>query len=134
MATLLLDTNIVSYRMIARDPIATMYEPHLRGHTLAIAAATYGELLYGASVRRWGARRLQRLEVELGRYHIEAADADVACQWVRLRVASRGLGRELRGPDAWVAATACARGWPLVTHDRDFVGLPGLVIIQASGH
>ncbi len=57
-------------------------------------------------------------------------DGRVADAWARLRVALRSAGLRMPVNDSWIAATAMALGVPVVTHDDDYVEMPGLAVIH----
>jgi predicted nucleic acid-binding protein len=67
VASRLLDTNIVSY-LLKGHSLATVYRPHLDGHTLAICFMTEAEMYEGAYRAHWGAKRLARLEALLATF------------------------------------------------------------------
>lgn len=50
----------------------------------------------------------------------------------RVMLERERMGRRLEKADGWIATTAIYYDVPLITHDRDFVGTPGLRIITAS--
>ena len=124
---LLLDTNIVAYRM-RLDTRATLYAPHLVGHSLAISFMTVGEFIEGAERARWGRRRRALLNAELSQYTVVESDPDICRHWGELRAERRA--QPIAVDDGWIAATARAKGWPLVTHNpRDFRNITGLHLI-----
>lgn len=127
---IVVDTNVVSY-IHRNDPIARPYLNRMVGHRAVISFQTYEELLYGVLRRNWGQRRID----ELLRYMDETYDiADYSLDLIKicaeLRVNSRRRGRELSHSDAWIAATAVLLNCPLLSHDRDFGGIPGLEVVS----
>lgn len=52
--------------------------------------------------------------------------------WAKVGAQCKRNGRRLEAGDAWIAATAIHRRIPLLTHDRDYVGLEidGLQVIS----
>jgi predicted nucleic acid-binding protein len=48
---------------------------------------------------------------------------ELAQTWARLMTHARRAGRRLEAGDAWIASSAACYGVPLLTNDRDFVGL-----------
>ncbi len=78
------------------------------------------------------ARRLATLE-STADIDVLAIDADVAAEWAYLRVHLAAAGRRVNVNDLWIAATAAARGIPVVTQDDDFgplEGIRGLEVIR----
>lgn len=130
MATLLVDTNIVSYADNEHG-IWQRYEPLVAGHTLLIAAQTVAELRYGALAKNWGERRRTRLELLMGAYTVAYPNDAICTGWAEVRVSSRQKGRPISPADAWIAATALAFEVPLVTHnEKDFDLIDSLKIIS----
>lgn len=130
MAVRLLDTNVVSY-LTKGHPIASAYQPHLTGHTLAVSFQTAAELLAGAARAGRGAARRATLETTLRSILILHTDRAVCDTWAAVRLAREP--QPIGAADAWIAATALAHGLELVTHNpADFRGIPGLVVITAA--
>jgi predicted nucleic acid-binding protein len=78
------------------------------------------------------ARRLAALAYAERRFAVLPVDDRVAPHYGRLLAASRRRrGRRLRTADALIAATAAAHRLPLITKDRDFIGLDGVDVILA---
>jgi len=57
-------------------------------------------------------------------------DEPVADAWAKLRVDLRDSGNRMPVNDSWIAATAIALAIPVVTHDDDYVDVPGLAVIH----
>lgn len=130
MTTVVVDTDVVSF-LLKDDTRAQIYLPHLRGKTLALSFMTVAELYQWAYIRRWGERRLLRLEEQLGQYVVVPFDNELCKQWAVIAVERQRLGRPISVQDAWVAATAIRYDAPLVTHNQDdFVNITGLKVIS----
>ena len=56
-------------------------------------------------------------------------DEGVAEAWASLQLLLRDAGERMAVNDSWIAATALARGIPVVTQDQGYVRLPGLAVI-----
>lgn len=56
-------------------------------------------------------------------------DRAVADAWAVLRVHLRDAGRSMKLNDSWIAATAISRNIPVVSQDRDFINIPGLLTV-----
>lgn len=119
------DSNIVSY-IARKSPIADYYLPYLERHRVVISFQTWEEALFGAYLRKWGERKLNELELQMGQYEVVDSNLDLDRIAARLRYQRRTEGRRLKVADAWVAATALYLDCPLASHDGDFVGIPGL--------
>jgi hypothetical protein len=62
--------------------------------------------------------------------HRPGAAACVAQHWARLVSQLRRQGRRVPLNDTWIAATALARGFPVVTQDADYDPIDGLDVIR----
>jgi tRNA(fMet)-specific endonuclease VapC len=130
MAVRLLDTNIVSF-LIKSHPLAAAYRPHISGHILAVSFQTVAELLEWALHANWGPGKKSRLTKTISGFLVYDSN-DVICRhWSEVRNARRR--RPIDCADAWIAATALAYDFELITHNpTDFQGIPGLVIITEA--
>ena len=129
-ASLLIDTNIVSY-IFNGHSLAYAYEKRLRGHTLLVAGQTVAEMRFGAFRANWGERRRDSLERLLARYTVVYPNDAICTLWARSLSDRYAAGRPLDESDAWIAATALAFEVPLVTHNRrDFDFLDKLTLIS----
>jgi tRNA(fMet)-specific endonuclease VapC len=127
VSTVLLDTDVFSY-LFKNHPVADLYRFHLKEHTLAISFMTVAELFEGAFRAGWNARRMERLRLCIRSYTVIPSDNNLSKRWGEVRFIRRT--QPISTEDAWMAAVALERGWPLATHNaRDFHGLPGLRII-----
>jgi len=128
-----LDTSVVSILYNeADDERFAVYQERLAGRRWLISFQTLEELLFGMHSGGWGEARRRRLSRHIGRYEIvwlEPGSKLVAVA-ARLRSDLKGMGRTLDVADAWIAATALMRECPLASDDRDFLGIPGLALIQ----
>ncbi|MGI9120772.1 MAG: type II toxin-antitoxin system VapC family toxin [Acidimicrobiales bacterium] len=114
--------------------VAQEQDRPLRGEPpelIAVSVISVGELSLGvlvatADVR---ARRLETLR-RAGELDPLPIDASVATTWAALRLALREAGRRMPLNDSWIAATAIARGIPVVTQDDDYDDVPGLAVIR----
>lgn len=124
-----IDTSLVSY-IARKSPLAGYYIPHLEGRRIVISFHTREEVLYGAYLANWGERRVDDLKLQLEQYEVQWPDPALVDMTARLRASRRAAGREMDKADAWIAATALYLDCPLVSHDGDFVGIPGLQLIR----
>ena len=99
---------------------------------LAVSVITIGELRAGvlsAADVETRDRRLSTLTAALALAPVPI-DQGVAEAWARLRVLLRQRGLRMPANDSWIAATAMTLGVPVVTHDDDYVTIPGLAVIH----
>lgn len=129
MSLRVVDTDVVSYLFRGREA-AARYRPHVAGHTLLISFMTVAELYELTARRSWSGARLARLEANLRSYVVVPSSNDLAKTWGRVRAERRH--QPISVADGWIAATALARGCPLVTNNAaDFQGIAGLTVISA---
>jgi predicted nucleic acid-binding protein len=130
----IVDTNVLVY-IIARHPLAATYRPHVQGRSAFIAFVTLGELRQMTIHERWRPERVQALEAFLRGFTVVHAD-DALCQtWGQVVGALSRAGRLPAYADSWLAVTALAFGFPLVTHNRrDFERFPGVRLISEAQH
>lgn len=125
--TVLLDTNVVSY-LLNGHSLAQKYIPHLKGKRLAISFMVVAEMHEGAARAGWGQPRLDRLDATLKKYVVVPSSYPLCVEWGAIRAERRQ--QPISAEDAWMAATARANGWPLVSHNAsDFLGVQGLTVI-----
>ncbi len=119
----LLDTSV----FIAGESGRTLDETALPGEG-AISPVTVAELHVGvlaAADVDTRARRLATLEA-VADVETLPIDNAVAAAWALLRIHLVESGRRLNVNDLWIAATALARGLPIVTQDDDFEPIDGV--------
>jgi predicted nucleic acid-binding protein len=100
---------------------------------LAVSVITIGELRAGVLAAADVATRDRRLITLTTAQALDPIPVDelVAEHWARLRITLHDLGLRMPVNDSWIAATALSLGIPVVTSDRDYVGVPGLEVIHA---
>lgn len=86
---------------------------------LAISVITLAEARFGYLVAGWGAARIEREERRLTGFLQIPLDSRIVDEWAQLRVLSKQNGWNVADNDLWIAATAAARGYALVTCDTD---------------
>jgi predicted nucleic acid-binding protein len=99
---------------------------------LAISVITLAEARYGYLNAGWGGARIAREEQRLATFLHVPLDLTILDEWARLRHLSQQSGWNISDNDLWIAATASARGYPLVTCDSDQARIvdPSLTIIH----
>lgn len=134
MSTVLLDTTVATllHPKKKQDALRSQYETHMKGQILAVSFQTVAELWSWAEENNWGSRRRVGLERFIRRFLIIPYDPELAKKWAQVSAHCKRIGRRLEAGDAWIAATAVRFRIPLLTHDRDHVGLnhPDLHVIS----
>lgn len=123
----LLDTSV----FIARESGRPLDVGRLPEHS-AVSAVTIGELRWGVLMAPDTEIRSRRLDTLGAAQRMEPlpVDEQVAAAWALLRQRLKSVGRKMEINDSWIAATAIAYGWPVVTQDAGFPpDIPELTII-----
>lgn len=100
--------------------------------TISVSTITIGELRAGVLAATDATVRSRRLATLTRALELEPLPVDgrVAEAWADLRIALRDSGRRMPVNDSWIAATAIAHGFVLLTQDADHVEVPGLEVVQ----
>jgi predicted nucleic acid-binding protein len=125
----LLDTSIFIAVETGR-PLATTGLPD----EAAVSVITIAELRWGVLNAANDESRSRRLDTLHDALTLDPVPVDdhVAAAWALLRQQLRTAGARMGANDAWIAATAIAHHYPVVTQDGGFPdGIPGLAIIRA---
>ena len=130
MSFVVIDTNIASF-LFDGDTRAALYDRHLKGSIVGLPFQVRAEMLLGAEVASWGARRVASLENFLASFITVPYSEEVVRGWVTIMARARRIGRALEAEDGWIAACALASEAALITHDPDFrkLGVKGLRVI-----
>lgn len=102
---------------------------------LVISVVTLAELHAGVLAAPTIATRATRMATLESVRDVEVLpiDGDVALVWAQLRTELAQSGRRVNVNDLWIAASAAARGMPVVTQDDDFdaiEGMAGLTVVR----
>jgi tRNA(fMet)-specific endonuclease VapC len=130
--TVLLDTTVASLLHPKKNStLRALYEPDMKGKTLALSFQSVGELWSWAEERKWGERERNGLDQFLRRFLIIPYDYELAKVWAKVRAHSRCAGGNIAAGDAWIAATAIHRQLCLLSHDRHHaeLAIAGLKVI-----
>ncbi len=129
----LLDTTVASLFHPKRgaSSVKALYEPLLRGKTLALSFHSVAELWEWAEKNHWGDRNRDDLDSHIRRFLIIPYTYALAKVWARIMAKSRASGRRFEAGDCWIAATAVHMKLTLLTHDADFTDreIEGLDVI-----
>jgi len=130
--TYLLDTNAISHLMRA-DPRIEGWMAGLHPQDRVVTCVIVrGEILFGISRLPEG-RRKTELE-QAGRQFLAAFPCEPVLEragdfYAAIKLARHRHGLTLDENELWVAATAQALDAALVTRDRDFSGIDGLMVV-----
>jgi tRNA(fMet)-specific endonuclease VapC len=127
MSEYLLDTNIASYIIkgnvaVRRRLVAVPMDE------VGISSVTEGELRYGVARLPDSAHLKTIVEAFLVRVIVQPWDSSAARCYGPLRAGLEAGGAGLGNLDTMIAAHALARGSILITHDKAFARVKGLVL------
>ena len=125
---MVVDTNVVSY-IFKGTALGRDYANLINGRPAGITLLSLAELHAGVVRGDWGHERVQRLDAVVSRFAAIPGNSEVANLCGVLLGRCQDVGRAMDWPDAWAAATAIWLDVPLVTHDRDLEGIPGLRVL-----
>ncbi len=124
---ILIDTNAYSALMRGHEEVSELVR---RSSEVLLSAIVVGELLYGF---RHGSRfernsnQLQSfLQVETVRFL--TVGKTTTDRFGRIAAALRSVGQPIPSNDLWIAAHALEHGADLISADRHFAAVPGLVL------
>ncbi|HEX6339099.1 MAG TPA: type II toxin-antitoxin system VapC family toxin [Jiangellaceae bacterium] len=124
----LLDTSV----FIAEESGRPLAQERLPEQS-AVSAITIGELRWGVLLAANDEARSQRLDTLTDASQLDPVPVDerVAAAWALLRQKLRSVGAKMEINDSWIAATAIAYQWPVVTQDDGFPSeIPELTVIK----
>lgn len=131
-----IDTDVFSAGLLPGSRLAARYAPIIAGRAVMISFQTVAELQFGALRRGWGEARMLKLVALVQSAHVVHTGPDLVAVCARLRVdceaAGHALGQPEHNADRWIAATAIRHDIPLVSNDRIFRDVPGLVLETAD--
>lgn len=127
----LLDSSAYSQLMRGHDRVAELVRS---AEEILISAVVVGELVYGF---RWGSR-FERSMVELRSFlsspYVSFVPVGLvtADRYSRIAQTLRAKGRPIPTNDIWVAAHAMETGADLISVDRHFEHVDGIVLVQVG--
>ena len=130
-----LDTNVLIHWLRQNDTgmqLRDTYRLHERLDRPCYSTIVEGEIRALATVRKWGAEKLKRLDKILAELvRVDAGLHDVVLAYAEIYAADQAGGHNTGQNDIWIAATTKAAGAVLLTCDFDCVWMsPGLVKVE----
>jgi tRNA(fMet)-specific endonuclease VapC len=128
----MLDANTVSYILKGKSPAARARLAALRPEEVAcISTITEAELLYGIAKSGSGEQRRKALEWFLARLKVLPWGREEATAYGPLRAKQEAMGKSLGPLDTQIAAHAITVGAIVVTNDKAFQQVTGLVGLES---
>jgi len=130
-----LDTNVLIHWLRQNDTgmqLRDTYRLHERMDRPCYSTIVEGEIRALATVRKWGAEKLKRLDKILAELvRVDAGLHDVVLAYAEIYAADQAGGHNTGQNDIWIATTTKAAGAVLLTCDFDCVWMsPGLVKVE----
>jgi predicted nucleic acid-binding protein len=125
---LVADGDVISY-MFKRTPLGLAYYNLIDSRPTGITLLALCESRQGVVYGNWGTRKQEALNAFLGDFVLLESNAEIANVCGGLLGRCKQVGRAVSWPDAWAAATALWLDVPLVAHDWDLEGIPGLRVL-----
>lgn len=125
---LVVDTDVASF-IFKEDERGAAYSELIGESRTGITLLSIAELRAGVVRKNWGPRKIASLDVFLSRFLLIETSLEIASISGGVRACCEQVGRAVSWPDAWIAATALWLDVPLVAHDRDLEGIPGLRVL-----
>jgi tRNA(fMet)-specific endonuclease VapC len=121
-----LDTNAYAHFLAGSEAVRTLLE---NAEEIIVPAAVVAEAYSGFSNGSQFARNVTVLESFLDRplVRMQPADKRIAIRWGLMRTALRRKGCPIPVNDIWIAATAFETGAVLLSYDRHFDAIEGLL-------
>jgi predicted nucleic acid-binding protein len=129
MTTVLLDTNAVSDMMRDHPVLKARFSQH-RGKCITTVTVV-GEVRFGLDRLPVGKKRSDlenRALRTLSSMRIRSVTLAVAQEYASMKTETERLGLTVGDNDLWIASAARYMGITLITRDRIFSLLPGLVV------
>ena len=123
---LCLDTNAYSRFISGNEPLQTLLE---NADEIIIPAAVVAESYDGFAHGSKFQRNVLFFEAFLSRpcVRVQPADKQIAIRWGLITTSLRRKGRPIPANDVWIAATAFETGSILLSYDRHFDAIEGLL-------
>ena len=129
MNEFLIDTNVYSFAMRAEPAVVSLLR---RASRIAMSSISIGELLSGfkGGIRERKNRDELAEFLDSPRVEICAVSEDTAEFYAEILNGLRRAGTPIPTNDIWIAAQAMEHGLRLVSTDRHFASVPGLLLLS----
>jgi len=126
----MLDTNMASYVIKGNPPEARKRLSALSMDSIVVSVVTQAELLYGLALKGYPAAFTNLIREFLLRVRVLPWDSNAATVYADLRASCTVSGITLGALDMMIAAHAVATKSILVTHDKAFSLVPGILVVE----
>ncbi len=120
-----LDSNIVVDYLRDKDDTVSKVEIY---DEIYLPVIVCGELLFGAAISGNPAKHQEKTQEFIRRSKVLIADLNVAQKYADVRKHLQMKGKPIPENDIWIAATAHAYGFKLITRDQHFTDIDFLKV------
>jgi len=124
---LILDTNALSAFVDGDPAIGDVLRRQSRA---AIPVIVLGEFRYGIGFSRHRVTYEKWLQTNLPRFEILDVTEDTTLAYAAVRLALKGSGKPIPANDAWIASLALQHQLPILSRDRHFDVLDGILRVD----
>lgn len=121
----LLDTNILSAWLQGDTTIANSID---KATAVYIPIIVIGELYYGASFSTQVQKNTENVKKLTSHYQILSLDEETTVMYGNIKASLRKKGKPIPENDIWIAAIAMQLNLPLVTRDKHFTEIEGMLL------
>jgi len=123
--TAILDTNTIIALWHGKGNADTLVSQF---DYLCLPLHVLGELYYGAFQGSTNQALLEKIAQLLERFNLLLPDAQTAHAYGTLKAELRSVGALIPESDIWIASCAIRYGLPIITRDKHFERVPGIVV------
>ena len=129
MTNYLLDTNHASWLLAQQEAVVTrIRQAQAAGDHFGISVTVLGELYYAVYASQRRAENLRRLQSLVGALLLWPFDALTAEEFGRVQAEQKAKGRPIPPLDAQIAAVARINNLTLLTDDKHFTFVDGIIV------
>ena len=122
----LVDTNVIIRLLRADERSIELFN---QANSISIPVVVAGELFYGAENSTLKQENLSIFSDFLSQYEVIKVDLQIAQTYGGIKAQLKKDGLTIPENDLWIAATAKARQYTLITFDGHFSKIDGLQVI-----
>ena len=123
----LVDTNVIIRLLRADERSIELFN---QADSISIPVVVAGELFYGAENSTLKQENLTIFSDFLSQYEVIEVDISIARAYGEIKAQLKKDGFTIPENDLWIAATAKARQYTLITFDDHFTKIDGLQVIS----
>jgi len=122
----LVDTNVIIRLLRADERSIELFN---QADSISIPVVVSGELFYGAENSTLKQENLNIFSDFISQYEVIEVDLNIARTYGEIKAQLKKNGLTIPENDLWIAATAKARRYTLITFDSHFSKIDGLQVI-----